>query len=160
MTSTHTASDRRRPWPVTFSAIMLLVQTAILLGVGLYLLSTPPLQGRLDLPWLVEDPPLDHALGAESLALALLALAAAVAFLGCRPGGWIAAIIVQGVLLFTALVARFRFTPEELALRSLYPYLLYPSLLYGVFMVAYLNVLEVRATFWPAGGRGGRGRAR
>jgi small-conductance mechanosensitive channel len=72
-------------------------------------------------------------------ALGLVALLAGVGFFSLRPGAWVMAMLVQGLVLLVALAFYFLFQARNL--------LLYGMMAYSVMMVIYLNYAEVPAVF-------------
>lgn len=119
-----------RPWPVK-ALTWLLGLEGILLGLGgfFYLRGGDSL-----LTTLIERP-----FYAAFVPLSILALIATIGFLRPRPGAWVIAMLVQGLLLFMALASYFG--------RGSRDPVLYTMLLYGVIMVVYLNYAEVPLVF-------------
>lgn len=129
---------RRRPWPVTANALLLVLQAGGFLGGAAYFLG--PLRGE----WLLTrdawvQVPLREAIVVGTLLalLALLALASTVGMLRLQRGAWVTAVMVQGAQLLLALMVYFRHQP-------LY---VYGMMVYGIFMVLYLHQADVQAAF-------------
>ena len=137
------SEPRKRPWPVTAVGLLLLLQAVGLFVCGAVYFATVYL---LDL-WA----PLS-ALSAEELILgvvnkvvmsivfiplSLLAILAAIGFLRLWRNAWTNAMLLQGLTLLVALFLYF----------SGKPWYVYLQMLYGIFMVLYLNYRDVRMTF-------------
>jgi lysylphosphatidylglycerol synthetase-like protein (DUF2156 family) len=121
-----------RPWPVTILGLLLLLQAAGLLVVGLYTLTLPP-----DLLQTFITQPADLA-GLVFTFLAPLALWASAGFLRRWRNAWLNAMLLQGLCLAMALAIYFSHG------RLVYVYL---AMAYAVFMVIYLNHYEVQEAF-------------
>ena len=119
-----------RPWPVRVLTILLAGQ-----GVGLVITAYFHLREAADLNEIF----VEHSFFAALPPLAILAGIAAVGFYQLRPGAWIMAMLVQGLLLLAALLVYFRNSPENL--------FLYGAMAYAIFMVIYLNYAQVPAVF-------------
>jgi hypothetical protein len=119
-----------RPWPVK-ALTWLLVLEGLLLGLGAYF-NLP--DGETLFATVIE-----HPFYAAYIPLSGLALIAAIGFLQLRPGAWVIAMLAQGLLLLTALIRYFGGASRD--------WELYVMLVYGVFMVLYLNYAEVPLVF-------------
>ena len=131
----------RRSALVTVLGLHLLLQSAVLFGVGVYDLSRAaagPAGFALD--------ELTSFVGGTIALLAPLTLAAAVNFLARRRGGWLLAVLSQGIGLVLALVLYSRGEP----------WYVYPVLAFHIVMVLYLNVDDVQAWFGAGSARDGR----
>ena len=139
--------DRQRLWPVRVIGLLLLLQGLLFLTIAI--------RGGLHVNWqreLIEDAlsaQLFHALSTTGFLVPLAALAflAAVGFFLIRPGGWLLAMIVQGLTLFSGLVLHFRRGVPHA----------YVLLATGVILVFYINSLRVRAVFHRNGNSEGQG---
>jgi len=139
---TKSHAPARRPWPVTALGLLLLFQAVALLGIGTLQLLNASLKLGITLETVVEGLP--HALrGIFFVALGLLALLVAVNFFQLRRAAWLSALLVQGLNLLLALSVYLRDHPGG---RLHYIYLM---MLYGLFMVIYLNYGDVPAAFRP-----------
>ena len=143
---TRTAETRHRaparPWPVTALGLLLLVQALALLGIGAGQLLAASWKLGITLDTVAEQLP--HALrGILFVALALLALLVALNFFRLRRGAWMSAMLVQGFGLLLALGVYLRDRPGAA------PHYSYLMMVYGLFMVIYLNYGEVQAAFRP-----------
>jgi len=131
-----------RPWPVTALGLLLLVQALALLGIGAGQLLAASWKLGITLETVAGELP--HALrGIFFVALALLALLVAINFFQLRRRAWMSAMLVQGLGLLLALGVYLRDNPGS------HPHYSYVMLLYGLFMVIYLNYGEVQAAFRP-----------
>lgn len=134
----------RRSALVTVLGLLLLLQSAVLFGVGVYDLSRAaagPAGLALD--------ELTSFVGGTIALLAPLTLAAAVNFLARRRGGWLLAVLSQGIGLVLALVLYSRGEP----------WYVYPVLAFHIVMVLYLNVDDVQAVFGAGSERARRERS-
>ncbi|MBI4769770.1 MAG: hypothetical protein HY784_04975 [Chloroflexi bacterium] len=143
---TRTAPSRRRaparPWPVTALGLLLLLQSAALFGLGVITLLAVSLRLQITLETVAGELP--HALrGIFFVALALTALLTASGFFRLRRGAWLNAMFLQGLSLLMALGIYLRDKPQAKLDPS------YLMMLYGIFMVIYLNHDEVLAAFRP-----------
>jgi hypothetical protein len=115
--------------------VLLLVQTAVLLAIGVYnlweLWATPSLGAFLR--------HLDDFLGAILALLAPLTLMAALACLTSRRSAWSLAILSQGLGLLAGLVLYIREGPA--------PLYVYGVMLFHIVLVLYLNLWDVQASF-------------
>ena len=139
---TKSRAPARRPWPVTALGLLLLLQSAALFALGTISLLATSLKLGITLETVSEELP-HAARGSLFIALALLALLVAINFLRLRPGAWLSAMLVQGLTLLLALSLYLRDHPGG---RLHYLYLI---MLYGLFMVVYLNYGDVLAAFRP-----------
>lgn len=122
--------QRERSWPIRVLTLLLGLQ-AVLLA----LISAFNLQGdESSLVFLLE-----HPFYAVLIPLSILALIAAIGFLRPRPGAWVIAMMVQGLMLLAALIRYFGSGPRDA--------ILYGMMFYGVIMVLYLNYAEVPLVF-------------
>lgn len=119
-----------RPWPVKVLTWLLGLQGVLLGLVGVFNLQG----GESLLAVLIERP-----FYATFVPLSILSLIATIGFLRPRPGAWVVAMLVQGLMLLTALVSYFGYASRAPVL--------YAMLVYGVVMVLYLNYAEVPLVF-------------
>lgn len=130
------ARAQRRSVPVTILTLLLLLQ-----AIGLFLLGSTHLS-QVDLAWrltpqaLLVDVPLALRGFAFSM-LGLLAIIAATGFFRVWSYAWFYAMLLQGLSLLMALTIHFQERPAYV----------YPIMLFGIFMVLYLNYSEVLSTF-------------
>jgi hypothetical protein len=128
-----------RPWPVKALTVLLFVQSVGLLTLAVYNFITLDLGQALVTETLIA---LLFGTAAGSLAfsaLSLLALVAALGFFGLWRTAWLNGMVVQGLMLFIALVMYFQG-------ERLYTFVM---MVYGIFMVIYLHHPDVQATFRP-----------
>lgn len=131
------AIDQRRLWPVRVIGLFLLLQGLLFLAIAI--------RTGLGMDWqreLIQDAlaaQVVHALSTTGFLVLLAALAflAALGFAFIRPGGWLLAMIVQGLTLLSGLILHFRDG-------TTYAYALLAS---GVLLVFYINSFRVRAVF-------------
>lgn len=119
-----------RPWPVK-ALTWLLGLEAQLLALGAFF----NLQGAERLTVIL----IEHPFYAAFVPLSILALIATIGFFRPRPGAWVVAMLVQGLMLFMALVRYFGDGPRDTVM--------YVMLVYGVAMVLYLNYADVPLVF-------------
>lgn len=122
--------QRRRSWPVRVLTLLLGLQAVLLALIGVI-----NLQGGESLLGLL----LEHPFYAVFIPLSILAVIAAIGFLRPRPGAWVIAMMVQGLMLLAALIRYFGSGPRDA--------ILYGMMLYGVIMVLYLNYADVPLVF-------------
>lgn len=115
-----------RPWPVSACGVLLTLQ-ALGFGALAWLEAPPSLQAPFAELWL----PGSFAM------LALAALADSLSLLRLRPGAWSFANLLQSLALGLALWLYF----------NPHPGYVYPLMLFGVLVVAYLNHPVVRHAF-------------
>jgi hypothetical protein len=126
---------------VTALGLLLLLQALAFLGIGTLQLLSASLQLGITPDTVIRELP--HALrGTLFMALALLALLASISFLRLRRAAWVSAMLVQGLSLLLALGVYLRDHPGS----RLYHYS-YLMMIYGLFMVVYLNYEPVQAAF-------------
>lgn len=136
-------SPRRQaiPWPVRALALLLLVQTAVNLGLGIYNHSAFPLTVQMSAaPTLSAAVFLLISFVTTSFSYYLVALLAFLACLGFArlwQPAWLLAVSVQGLALLFALINYF-------GPRPLYVYALMAS---AIFMVVYLHHPDVQTAF-------------
>jgi peptidoglycan/LPS O-acetylase OafA/YrhL len=118
----------RRPWPIKALILLLTVQGAALLLLGLY-----NVEDAADLGAIMQQEYFHVILPF----LGLLALVAAVGFLTLRPGARVIALLVQALTLLVSLIYYFDQQPES--------YMLYLLMFYCVITVIYLNFAAVPA---------------
>jgi len=128
----------RRPirhWAVPVVGVLLLVQTAVLLAIGVYNLwevgAAPTVEAFLRR--------LNDFLGAILALLAPLTLIAAIACLTARRSAWSLAILTQGLGLLAGLILYMREGPP--------PLYVYGVMIYHIGLVLYLNSWDVQASF-------------
>lgn len=119
-----------RPWPVRVLTWLLALQ-----GLLLGLLGFFNLRHSESLIGAFGERPLYLAV----VPLSLLALIAVIGFVQLRPGAWVVAMLLQGLMLLMALGVYFTGSTADAVL--------YAMLLYGVVMVLYLNYAEVPLIF-------------
>jgi hypothetical protein len=134
---------RKRPWSVTAVGLLLLLQ-----AVGLFVLGAV----YFAIVYLLDFWAPLSALSAEELLLgvvnkvlmsiifiplSLLAILTAIGFLRLWRNAWTNAMLLQG---FTLLIALIRYFTGK-------PFYVYVLMLYGIFMVLYLNYHEVQVAF-------------
>ena len=130
---------KERPWPVKALTVLLFVQSLGLLILAAYNFITLDLAQAPATETLIA---LLYGTAANSLAfsaLSLLALMAALGFFGLWRTAWLNSMVVQGLMLFVALVMYFQG-------ERFYVFLM---MAYGTFMVVYLHHPDVQATFRP-----------
>lgn len=130
-------APEERPWPVKALTVLLFVQSIGLLVLAIHSFITLDLGGAPAAETLLA---LLFGAAAGSLALSalsLLALVAAMGFFGLWRTAWLNGMVVQGLMLFIALVIYFRG-------ERFYTFLM---MFYGIFMVVYLHHPDVQATF-------------
>jgi hypothetical protein len=126
----------RRPWPIKALSWLLLLQAAMFGLIAAF--HTQAL--RFDLRLTQEEYLANLPFGLRGLvflALALLCLSAAAGFFRLWPAAWFNAVFAQGLSLLMALYLYFH---ER-------PFYCYAIMIYGIWMVVYLNYTEVRAVF-------------
>ena len=101
---------QRRPWPVRALTLLLVAQ-----GVALVVVSFFSLRDVETIAELLHD----HSFFATLPPLGVLAGIAAIGFYQLRPGAWVMAMLVQGLILLVALVFYFRHRPDNLYLYGL-----------------------------------------
>ena len=131
-----------RPWPVTVLTMLLLFQAAGLFLIGAVNLLRTSLRLAITIETVMDELP-NAARGSLFIALALLALLVSFNFFRLRPTAWLSALMVQGLTLFFALSLYLRDRPGGHLHYS------YFMMLYGIFMVIYLNYGDVPAAFRP-----------
>lgn len=127
---------RRRPWPVTANALLLLLGAAGFAATAAMLLGPLGVHWPLS-PGLWQDHRDGLLLGVAFAVLAALALASAIGFVRVAPGAWLLAVLVQGLNLALALLLYFQARPSYV----------YVMMVYGVVMVLYLHQADVQAVF-------------
>ncbi len=132
---TPVAQQPTQSWGVPVVGVLLLVQTVVLLAIGVYnlweLWATPSLGAFLRR--------LNDFLGAILALLAPLTLTAALACLTARRSAWSLAILSQGLGLLAGLVVYIREGPA--------PLYVYGVMLFHIVLVLYLNSWDVQASF-------------
>lgn len=121
---------QRRPWPIKALTLLLTVQGAALLLLGLY-----NVEDATEFSAILQQEYFYVALPF----LGLLALVAAVGFLTLRPGARVIALLVQALTLLVSLVYYFDERPKN--------YMLYLLMFYSVITVIYLNFAAVPTAF-------------
>ncbi len=122
--------QEERPWPVRVLTALLALQGLLLGLLGLFNLwgSDNLFEAFRDHPFFVAVVP-----------LSVLALIAVIGFVQLRPGAWVVAMLLQGLMLLMALAVYFSSPAADPVL--------YAMLFYGVVMVLYLNYAEVPLIF-------------
>lgn len=124
------AQRGERSWPLRVLTLLLGLQAVLLALISAFNLQVDEsLVGIL----------LERPFYAVFIPLSIMALIAALGFLRPRPGAWVIAMMVQGLMLLAALMRYFGGGPHDA--------ILYGMLLYGVIMVLYLNYAEVPLVF-------------
>lgn len=119
-----------RPWPIRVLTWLLALQGLLLALLGLF-----NMQGEGTVLMRVAEQPLYAAV----VPLSVMALIAVIGFLQLRPGAWVVAMLLQGLMLLMALIAYFSQPLDDAVI--------YAMLFYGVVMVLYLNYAEVPLLF-------------
>lgn len=119
-----------RPWPVKALTWLLALET-----VALGALAFIYLQGSESIIEKLAERPFFAAF----VPLSLLALLATLGFLRLRPGAWVIAMLVQGLMLLAALLSYFGSNHREPVV--------FATMFYGVVMVVYLNYADVPLVF-------------
>ena len=136
---------RERTWPVTAVGLLLLLQAVGLFVLGaiyfaiVYLLDLWAPLSALSAEELFLGVVNQVVMSIIFIPLSLLAILAAVGFLRLWRNAWTNAMLLQGLTLLIALILYFTGKP-------LYVYML---MLYGIFMVLYLNDHHVKTAFRP-----------
>lgn len=134
----HHPSTRRRSRSVTILAGLHFLQSLVLLGFGIYFVTTagwsqPEVtQATRFLPLALFQGMIS---GLVTLLLAFLGVVIALALLRLKSWAWMAAIELQGLGLMAALYAYIRGNPN------------YIGMLISIILVFYLNQQEIRAAF-------------
>jgi len=134
----HNPHTPRRSRSVTILAALHFLQSLVLLGFGIYLVSTTgwahpeATQASRFLPLALFQGMIS---GVVTLVLALLGAVIAFALLRLKSWAWMAAMELQGLGLIAALYAYLRGNPN------------YVGMLIGIILVFYLNQQEIRAAF-------------
>jgi lysylphosphatidylglycerol synthetase-like protein (DUF2156 family) len=128
---------RTRPWAVTASALLLLLQGVSFFVFGLFHFRELNLDWGQPVGVLIFQ--LLHNLfpGAVFAPLALLALWASIGLMRLWRRAWLDAMLVQGLSLLLALIIYFN---QEQAFD-------YVIMIYGIFMVVYLHTPDIELTF-------------
>ena len=134
---------KMRPRPVTVLGLLLLLQAVGLFGLGVFYFVRLYWQHALTRAVLLAELFDQLLISLAFLPLALLALLAAIGFLRLWRNAWRNAMLLQGLSLWVALVLYF----------SRKPGYVYMVMLYGIFMVIYLNYADVYATFQTRSGQ-------
>ena len=131
-------AKRPRPWPVTAAGLLLLAQGFGFAFLTIYVYPTDLVwqlqhaerffeQLRIVLPTIVFG------------MLAFVGILVSVDFLRLLTNSWLIAVSVEGISLLVALIYYFNSKPL----------FLYPVMVYGIFMVMYLNYNDVQDAFKP-----------
>ena len=135
---THYSPTRRRSRSVTILAGLHFLQSLILLGFGIYFVSTAG-WAQTDVTQATRFLPLalfqGMISGVVTLVLALLGVIIAFALLRLKSWAWMAAMELQGLGLLAAIYAYLRGNPN------------YVGMLISIILVFYLNQQEIRAAF-------------
>ncbi len=133
--------------PIRAIGLLLLLEVASLVGLGLYELSRIRWR-RVLTTWEVPGPEVIEPAAVVLFAPpAVLALVSALSFLLLRRRGWLLAAISQGLILAVCL-----FLYSELQ-----PVYVYPVMAYAILLVLYLNSHDVRVVFHHGRGPADRG---
>lgn len=125
-------SSPKRTWPLTALALLCMIQALGLYSIGVYHLSQVGWREELS----VRDIAIDLPIGLRGLAffgIALLALFGAIGFFRLWSNAWVVGMLTQGLSLLMGIALYYRERPNYL----------YLILLFGIFMVVYLNFIEV-----------------
>lgn len=131
--SAHLDKTRRRP--IRLIGLLLLLQAIGLTGISTYELA------QVDWRWIGSEAMSQQAIRAAVPLLfvppAVLTLLSALSFLFLQPRGWLLAAIGQGVSLTVCL---WLYSESR-------PVCIYPTMVYCILMILYLNSHEVRVVF-------------
>ncbi len=130
------AVDVSRPWAVTALSVLLLIETLGLVAIALLILYNPDYRWELSTGRLV----FRFTVGFQAgffLTIALLTSGTALGFFRLRPTAWVYAMGFQAIILAVALALYFNSRPVYV----------YPMMVYGIFMVIYLNYPDVQQAF-------------
>jgi hypothetical protein len=129
---------KERRWPIRALGLLLLAQAAGLFALGtIYLFRLAP-PSELTRETLLSNLPTSLMSGAFNL-MGLLGLITSLSFLRLERFAWLYAMVIQGLSLLMALTLYLRGKP----------FYIYLIMLYGIFMVIYLNYPEVQSAFKP-----------
>ena len=129
--------SRTRPWAVTASALLLLLQGVSFFVFGLFHFTALNLDRAQPVEVLIFQL-LDNLLpGSVFAPLALLALWASIGFIRLWRRAWLDAMLVQGLSLLLALIIYFN--QEQV--------FVYVIMIYGIFMVIYLHTPDIELAF-------------
>jgi len=145
------SSNPTRTWPVRVIALLLLVQAIGLVGLNVYNIALQAnLEQNFDTFLNASDEEMDNlpsevdqlleviVIAALLAPLAVPAVLAAVGFVFLWRWGWMLAMMTQVLILLVCLMLYLEIKPP----------LVYPLMVYGILMVLYLNVQDVRLAFF------------
>lgn len=128
-----------RPRSVTILGILHILQSLSLLAFGIYQVARHGwLIGEVEIGLLrvIPFPMLESmANGAISVVFGVVSFFIAIALLRLRSWAWVAAMAIQGFGLFAALIGYLRARPN------------YVGMVFGIFLVFYLNQREIQLAF-------------
>jgi magnesium-transporting ATPase (P-type) len=139
---------RKRPWSVTAVGLLLLLQAVGLFGLGaihfamVYMVDLWAPLSALSAEELLLGVDNKVVMSILFIPLSLLAILAAVGFRRLWRNAWTNAMLLQGLTLLIALILYF----------TAKPFYVYILMLYGIFMVLYLNYYHVQMAFRPEPG--------
>lgn len=119
-----------RPWPVRALTFLLVVE-----GVGLVVIAYFNLRSASGIGEILAE----QSFFAVLPPLGVLAGIAAIGFYHLRPGAWVTAMLVQGLLLLVTLLVYFRNGQDD--------FFIYGLMAFAIVMVIYLNYAQVPAVF-------------
>lgn len=122
----------RRTWPLTALALLFLIQALGFYTIGVYHLSQVGWEEDLS----IRNVAIHLPIGLRGLAffgLALLALLGAIGFFRLWSNAWVVGLLTQGLGLVMGISLYYRERPDYL----------YLILVFSIFMVVYLNFIEV-----------------
>jgi len=124
----------KRTWPLTALALLLLIQALGFYTIGIYHLSQVGWREDISVRNVAIHLPIG-LLGLAFFGLALLALFAAVGFFRLWSNAWVMGMLTQGLSLVMGISLYYRVRPNYL----------YLILVFGIFMVVFMNFIEVPA---------------
>ncbi len=158
--SEEKAQPQRRPWAVSALSLLLLLEALLLAGLGTLLwFYVESLEVWWQVPILHTYLNTREALALTAGGLTLWLLISALFFSRLLRWAWVTSLMAQGFLLFIAIYLYLNGAPAQLQAQrehSYLAYLLYGTLLYGAFMVIYLNHADVQQTLRRPAGRSSR----
>lgn len=122
----------KRTWPLSALAMFLLIQAVGFYTIGIYHLSQVGWREDISLRNVAIHLPVGLR-GLAFFGLALLALFAAAGFFRLWSNAWVVGMLTQGLSLVMGISLYFRERPNYL----------YLILVFGIFMVTYMNFIEV-----------------
>lgn len=127
----HSHDKRQpRPWSMRVLTLLLAIEGTALILAGIL---------GVDLTAAIQVILTETTIYATMPLVGFLAIVAVIGFLTVRPGAWILAMLVQGLVLFVTLLFYFLYRPSNL--------IIYAFMLYAILMVIYLNYADVPSFF-------------